>query len=61
MLIVQQLLPILASPPTESTPGIETYAAVAILQSFYGEIEKVLKLLAVESGRGVPQGDSWNS
>ncbi|SRR6266699_5875896 len=41
-------------------PVIETAAACAMLHSFYTEIEKILKLVALHRDKKIPSSESWH-
>ena len=39
---------------------METAAACAMLHSFYTEIEKILKMVALDRDRKMPSSESWH-
>lgn len=41
-------------------PVIETAAACTMLHSFYTEIEKILKLIALDLDKKIPSSESWH-
>ena len=59
-IVRQQFEPLLSMPSDANVGVIETYAASAMLHSFYTEIEKILKLIAREWDRRSPSSDSWH-
>ena len=59
--VVRQQFETLLSIPAEASVGvIETSAACAMLHSFYTEIEKILKRIALEWDGQLPSSDSWH-
>jgi hypothetical protein len=52
-----QLTPLMA---LTDASVIERAAACAMLHSFYTEIEKMLKLIAIECDGGLPTSDAWH-
>ena len=59
--IVRQQFEPLISITSDATVGvIETSAACAMLHSFYTEIEKILKLIALGWDGRLPSSDSWH-
>lgn len=59
--IVREQFRLLIACSSAATSGvIETAAACAMLHSFYTEIEKILKLIALEWDGRVPLSDSWH-
>jgi hypothetical protein len=58
-IIRQQLTPLISLPAT-SAGVIERAAACAMLHSFYTEIEKVLKLIALEWDGEMPASEAWH-
>ena len=58
---VREQLSLLVAMPADATVGVmETAAACAMLHSFYTEIEKILKLIAVGWDEQIPSSDSWH-
>jgi hypothetical protein len=55
-----QLAPLIARTGEADLPVMETAAACAMLHSFYTEIEKVLKVIAVDFDKKLPPSDSWH-
>lgn len=59
--IVRQQFELLLSLPSTADPNvIETFAACAMLHSFYTEIEKILKLIARDWDGSLPLSESWH-
>jgi hypothetical protein len=53
-IVRQQFEPLLSMPSDTIVGVMETAAASAMLHSFYTEIEKILKLIALEWDRQLP-------
>ncbi len=52
--------PLIARTGERELPVIETAAACTMLHSFYTEIEKILKLIALELDKRIPSSESWH-
>ena len=52
--------PLIARTGEPDLPVIETAAACTMLHSFYTEIEKILKLIALDLDRNIPSSESWH-
>ena len=52
--------PLMARTGETDLPVIETAAACTILHSFYTEIEKILKMIALDLDRKVPSSEAWH-
>lgn len=55
-----QLSPLIAKPSDSNVGVIETAAACAMLHSFYTEIEKILKLIALGLDEPLPASATWH-
>jgi len=59
--VITGLMPALIARTREpELPVIETAAACTMLHSFYTEIEKILKLIALDLDRNLPSSESWH-
>jgi len=58
--IREQMTPLIALSSNSEMGDIETFAACAMLHSFYTEIEKILTLIAREWDEQIPSSDSWH-
>jgi hypothetical protein len=58
--IRSQLSPLMARTGEPDLPVMETAAACAMLHSFYTEVEKILRLIAIEHDGVVPASESWH-
>ena len=56
----EQLNPFIGRPVDFNMSTIETAAVCAMLHSFYTEIEKILKLIALDFDRTMPSAESWH-
>lgn len=56
----EQMSPLIARTDEPDLPIIETAAACAMLHSFYTEIEKMFKIIAIEFDGSMPTSDSWH-
>ena len=54
------LSPLIARTGEPDLPVIETAAACTLLHSFYTEIEKLLKLIALDFDNKIPSSESWH-
>ena len=54
------LSPLIARTGEPDLPVIETAAACTMLHSFYTEIEKLLKLIALDFDNKIPSSESWH-
>lgn len=52
--------PLIARTGERELPVIETAAACTMLHSFYTEIEKILKLIALDLDGKIPSSESWH-
>jgi hypothetical protein len=52
--------PLIARTGEPELPVMETAAACTMLHSFYTEIEKILKLIALDLDRKIPSSESWH-
>ena len=52
--------PLIARTDEPELPVMETAAACTMLHSFYTEIEKILKLIALDLDRKIPSSESWH-
>jgi len=52
--------PLIARTGEPELPVIETAAACTMLHSFYTEIEKILKLIALDFDKKIPSSESWH-
>jgi len=52
--------PLIARTGEAELPVIETAAACTMLHSFYTEIEKILKLIALDLDKKIPSSESWH-
>ncbi len=52
--------PLIARTGEPELPVIETAAACTMLHSFYTEIEKILKLIALDLDKKIPSSESWH-
>ena len=59
-IVRQQFEALLSIPPADDLGVIETFAACAMLHSFYTEIEKILKIIAREWDGSLPASESWH-
>jgi hypothetical protein len=58
--IREQMTPLIARVSEPNLPILETAAACAMLHSFYTEIEKILKMVAIDVDGHLPPSDSWH-
>jgi len=58
--ITGMMSPLIARTREPELPVIETAAACTMLHSFYTEIEKILKLIALDLDRKLPSSESWH-
>jgi hypothetical protein len=58
--IREQMSPLVARTNEPELPLMETAAACAMLHSFYTEIEKVLKIIALDLDGQLSASDSWH-
>ena len=58
--ICEQMSPLIARTHEPDLPSMETAAACAMLHSFYTEIEKILKIVALDLDRKMPSFESWH-
>lgn len=56
----EDLTPLIALPADMAASTIQRAAACAMLHSFYTEIEKILKRIALEYDGSIPDSDSWH-
>jgi hypothetical protein len=56
----EQMAPLIARTEEGELPVIETAAACAMLHSFYTEIEKIFKIIALDLDGQLPPSDSWH-
>ena len=54
------MAPLIARTGEPELPVIETAAACTMLHSFYTEIEKILKLIALDLDKKIPSSESWH-
>jgi hypothetical protein len=59
-LIRGMMSPLIARTGEPELPVIETAAACTMLHSFYTEIEKILKLIALDFDKKIPSSESWH-
>ncbi len=52
--------PLIARTGEAELPVMETAAACTMLHSFYTEIEKILKLIALDLDKKIPSSESWH-
>jgi hypothetical protein len=52
--------PLIARTAEPELPVMETAAACTMLHSFYTEIEKILKLIALDLDKKLPSSESWH-
>lgn len=52
--------PLIARTGEPDLPVIETAAACTMLHSSYTEIEKILKLIALDLDKNIPSSESWH-
>jgi hypothetical protein len=52
--------PLIARTGEPALPVMETAAACTMLHSFYTEIEKILKLIALDLDKKIPSSESWH-
>lgn len=52
--------PLIARTGEPELPVMETAAACTMLHSFYTEIEKILKLIALDFDEKIPSSESWH-
>ena len=52
--------PLIARTGEPELPVIETAAACTMLHSFYTEIEKIFKLIALDLDKKIPSSESWH-
>ena len=52
--------PLIARTGESELPVMETAAACTMLHSFYTEIEKILKLIALDLDKKIPSSESWH-
>ena len=52
--------PLIARTGEPELPVIETAEACTMLHSFYTEIEKILKLIALDLDKKIPSSESWH-
>jgi hypothetical protein len=52
--------PLIARTDEPELPVMETAAACTMLHSFYTEIEKILKLIALDLDKKIPSSESWH-
>jgi hypothetical protein len=52
--------PLIARTGEPELSVIETAAACTMLHSFYSEIEKILKLIALDLDKKIPSSESWH-
>ena len=52
--------PLIARTGEPDLPVMETAAACTMLHSFYTEIEKILKLIALDLDEKIPSSESWH-
>jgi hypothetical protein len=55
-----QMSPLIARTDEPELPVMETAAACAMLHSFYTEIEKILKIIAIDRDKRIPAPESWH-
>lgn len=55
-----QMSPLIARTGESELPVMETAAACAMLHSFYTEIEKMLKIIAIDRDKKTPSSESWH-
>jgi hypothetical protein len=58
--IAAMMSPLIARTSEPELPVIETAAACTMLHSFYTEIEKILKLIALDLDKKLPSSESWH-
>ena len=58
--IKDQMSPLIARTGEQELSVMETAAACAMLHSFYTEIEKVLKMVAINWDKRLPSSESWH-
>ena len=58
--IKDQMSPLIARTGEQELSVMETAAACAMLHSFYTEIEKVLKIIAINWDKRLPSSESWH-
>jgi len=58
--ITGMMSPLIARTREPELPVIETAAACTMLHSFYTEIEKILKLIALDLDKHLPSSESWH-
>lgn len=58
--IRDMMAPLIARVDQSDLPVIETAAACTMLHSFYTEIEKILKLVALDLDQKIPSSESWH-
>lgn len=60
LIIKNQMSPLIAKTGEQELPVIETAAACAMLHWFYTEVEKILKIIAINYDERVPSSESWH-
>lgn len=58
--IRNMMSPLIARTGEPDLPVMETAAACTMLHSFYTEIEKILKLIALDLDEQIPASESWH-
>lgn len=58
--IRDMMSPLIARTGEPELPVIETAAACTMLHPFYTEIEKILKLIALDLDKKIPSSESWH-
>jgi hypothetical protein len=58
--VKEQMSPLIARTSEPDLPIIETAAACAMLHSFYTEVEKMFKIIAVDFDGTMPGSESWH-
>jgi hypothetical protein len=58
--ITGMMSPLIARTGESELPVMETAAACTMLHSFYTEIEKILKLIALDFDKKIPSSGSWH-
>ncbi len=58
--ITGMMSPLIARTGEPELPVMETAAACTMLHSFYTEIEKIFKLIALDFDKKIPQSESWH-
>ncbi len=54
------MFPLMARTDEPELPVMERAATCTILHSFYTEIEKILKLIALDLDKKIPSSESWH-